>query len=252
MTTQTDCQARDAFNTVLPPKARPCRTRRGVSDRVHIWWRMQRPVVQSVLILSLLLLSVPFATSRFVPSAGAQTAPAQIYWGALVGGAQYGLPDAGPDMRAVDVFEAHAGKNVSILHIGQPWYRNGVSLPFPRQQLDNIRNHGSIPLFSWSSRDGAVSDTNQPAFRNSVIANGAYDPFLRQFATEVKNWGYPFFLRFDWEMNGWWYAWGEGKLGTTGNIVNGNTAGDYARMWRHILDPMNCTAGRRGSGRLQL
>jgi mannan endo-1,4-beta-mannosidase len=164
----------------------------------------------------------------------------QIYWGALVSGALYNQPDpqAG-NMQAVDTFESHAGKKPSILHVGQSWYTNGVANAFPKQLLDSVRNHGQIPLFTWGSRDPTLDLKNQPAFRNSVITSGTYDSYIRQFATDAKNWGQPFFLRYDWEMNGWWYPWGEGQSGATGQIVNGNQPGDYVKMWRHVYDIFN-------------
>ena len=76
-----------------------------------------------------------------------------IYWGALISGSTYGVGSAPRDMRSVDAFEAHTGKKVSIIHFGLAWYSNGTPLSFPTTSFDNVRQHGSIPLFSWSSRD---------------------------------------------------------------------------------------------------
>jgi hypothetical protein len=49
---------------------------------------------------------------------------------------------------------------------------------------------------------------------------------IRRFAEAAKRWGHPFFLRFDWEMNGDWFAWGQ--------RVNGNTPGGFVGAWRHV------------------
>lgn len=166
-------------------------------------------------------------------------APAQtennetIYWGALIHGTTYNLGSAPDDMRSVDAFEEHARKKVSIIHFGRSWYSHGEPLNFPTTAFDNIRNHGSIPLFSWSSRDYL---NNDPDFRSRVVTSGTYDSYIRQFALDAKAWGHPFFLRFDWEMNGWWYPWAEGQLGTGTAIFNGNRPGDYVAMWRHVHD----------------
>ncbi len=157
-----------------------------------------------------------------------------IYWGALISGATYNVGSAPGDMRSVDAFETHTGKKVSIIHFGQSWYSNGTPLSFPTTSFDNVRNHGSIPLFSWSSRDDRLH--NEANFRSSVVTSGIYDSYIRQFANDAKAWGHPFFLRFDWEMNGWWYPWAEGKLGTGTDIYNGNNPGDYVAMWRHVHD----------------
>ena len=158
-----------------------------------------------------------------------------IYWGALISGSTYNLGSAPQDMRSVAAFEAHTGKRVSIIHFGQVWYSNGTPLGFPTTSFDNVRYHGSIPLFSWSSRDDHHLSID-PNFRSSVVTSGIYDSYIHQFANDAKAWGHPFFLRFDWEMNGWWYPWAEGKLGTGTAIYNGNTPGDYVAMWKHVHD----------------
>lgn len=159
-----------------------------------------------------------------------------IYWGAIVKGVTYGLPDPPADMRAVYQFEQNAGKKISILHFGNSWFSNGIPNNFPTSLMENIRLHGTIPYYSWSSRDTAAGGASQPNYQNADIINGTYDSYIRQWATAAKNWGHPFFLRFDWEMNGWWYPWAEGSLGTTGVIVNGNKPGEYAAMWKHVHD----------------
>ena len=158
-----------------------------------------------------------------------------IYWGALISGSTYGVGSAPQDMRSVAAFEAHTGKKVSIIHFGQAWYSNGTPLGFPTTSFDNVRSHGSIPLFSWSSRDDHHLSLD-PSFRSSVVTSGTYDSYIHQFAVDAKAWGHPFFLRFDWEMNGWWYPWAEGKLGTGTAIYNGNRPGDYVAMWKHVHD----------------
>jgi len=127
-----------------------------------------------------------------------------------------------------DVFETRAQKKMSILHWGQPWKRNGSYQMFYAPWFDNVRNHGAIPLIDWSSWQ-LGSGVNQPEFKLSAIANGAHDAYIRQWALDAKSWGHPFFLRFDWEMNGnWQFSWSE--------QLNGNQAGDYIAAWRHVHD----------------
>lgn len=165
------------------------------------------------------------------PSLAKAEETGQIYWGANIVGGVYNLPRPPEDMRAVYRFEEHAQKKVSLIGFGRHWQSGGVWQPFPKAAFDNIRNNGSIPVLTWGSDNGSAP--NQPPFRNAVIASGQYDDYIRQFATDAKNWGHPFFLRFNWEMDGWWYPWGEGKL-SNGTIVNGNNAGDYVLAWNHV------------------
>lgn len=155
-----------------------------------------------------------------------------IYWGAYVGGRQYGLADAPWDMRSVDRFEANVHKKLSLLEWGQYWKdcgprRCGLQ-GFPARLFDEVRAEGKIPVLSWGSGSLQNPSPNQPAFRLREITSGRYDRFLRSWAVAAKQWGHPFFLRFDWEMNGGYDAWGEG--------VNGNRIGDFAPMWRHVHD----------------
>ena len=60
------------------------------------------------------------------------------------------------------------------------------------------------------------------------MIEGHHDAYIREFAEAAKAWGHPFFLRFNWEMNGNWFPWSEG--------VNGNQPGEYVAAWRHVHD----------------
>jgi hypothetical protein len=157
--------------------------------------------------------------------------PAQpLYWGATIGSHLTG--DQAPwDMNAVAKFEHGAGKSASMVQFFQPFAQcsgSGCSFySFPTTPMDDIRGHGSIPVLSWSSQ-AIPSGLNQPDFQLSNVISGRYDDYIAQFATEAREWGHPFFLRFNWEMNGNWFPWAEG--------VNGNQAGESAAAWRHVHD----------------
>jgi hypothetical protein len=150
-----------------------------------------------------------------------------IYWGAYVKGDTYGLASDPPwDWKAVDLFEQHAGKRMSILHFGQPWYHAGAYQSFPTGAMERIRTRGYIPLLMWGSWDYCCGPS-QPQFKLSTITSGAHDAYLVQWARDAKAWGKPFFLGLDVEMNGWWhYPWSED--------LNGNQKGDFVKMWRHV------------------
>ncbi|MEX2080606.1 MAG: glycosyl hydrolase, partial [Dehalococcoidia bacterium] len=153
--------------------------------------------------------------------------PSPLYWGASIGSHLTGT-QAPWDMNAVAQFEATAGKKLSLIHFFAPfancasdcWYYD-----FPTTPMQSIRDHGAIPFFSWSSQS-IPSNLNQPNFRLSTVIAGAHDSYLRKFAEAARDWGHPFFLRFNWEMNGNWFPWSEG--------VNGNGPGEYVAAWRHV------------------
>ena len=73
---------------------------------------------------------------------------------------------------------------------------------------------GSIPMVSWSGTD------------YSAIANGSQDRLIEAAARALIAYGKPVLLRFAWEMNGFWFAWGgpNNPSGATG----------FIKAWRHV------------------
>jgi hypothetical protein len=163
--------------------------------------------------------------------ASKSSAPASsLYWGAWIGDQLTGT-EAPWDMSAVSKLEQSVGKQLSMVHFAAP-FADCSSSPcsfykFPAESMEDIRNHGAIPFFSWSSQS-TPSNLNEPDFQLSDVISGRYDDYIRSFAEAAKAWGHPFFLRFNWEMNGNWFPWSEG--------VNGNQPGEYVAAWRHVHD----------------
>jgi hypothetical protein len=153
-----------------------------------------------------------------------------LYWGAQISNQLTGT-DAPWDMNAVSKFEDMARKPLSMIHFAQPFANCSSSpcsfLGFPTSLFEDVRQHGAIPFFSWASQSTPIS-LNEPEFQLSDVIAGTYDPFIKSFATAARNWGHPFFLRFNFEMNGDWFQWSEGN--------NGNAPGQYVAAWRHVHD----------------
>lgn len=163
--------------------------------------------------------------------AAAPAGAASAYWGANIGPHLTGAT-APYDMTAADQFESMAGKRMSLMEFSLPWaYCNTDPcsfIPFPTTQMEAIRQRGTIPVFGWASYSQPKS-IDQPDFRLSKIAGGAYDTYIREWARAARDWGHPFFLQFDWEMNlngVWPYS----------ESVNGNRPGDFVKTWRHVHD----------------
>jgi hypothetical protein len=109
------------------------------------------------------------------------------------------------------------GKTISLVHVLRMWPSS-----FPALTLDHMRGDGVIPLINWASvgiRDNSGGQS---------ITSGYWDNYITAWAQAAAKWGHPFFLRFDWEMNGPWFDWGVGN--------NGTTAADYVAAWRHVHD----------------
>lgn len=153
-------------------------------------------------------------------------ASGNIYWGAHL----HGKPPEAIAFQPggiVSNFESNVSrKGMSIIAWGAPWeYPTGTMLRFQRSYFDNVRNHGSIPMLDWGSF--ACCGPNQPKYKLSNIARGDFDAFIVQWALDAKAWGHPFFLRFNWEMNGnWQFPWSV--------QLNGNTPQDYLSAWWRV------------------
>ena len=164
--------------------------------------------------------------------AAAPAAASSIYWGAWIGKQLTGNQPPW-DMTAVTKLEGMAGKKLSILNFSAPFANCPTSgaacsyYNFPVNEMNNIRSHGSIPFFSWASQS-IPSTTNEPNFQLSDVIAGTYDSYIQKWASAAKTWGHPFYLRFNWEMNGRWFPWSEG--------VNGNKSGEFVTAWRHVHD----------------
>ena len=129
------------------------------------------------------------------------------------------------ELKNLAAFENDARKNVSVVTLFQHWGSPDDG-SFDPALMQQIRNHGAIPLVTWEPRDPKEKD--QAAYSLKHIINGDFDTYIRTYALAAKAWGHPFFLRFGHEMNGNWYPWSE--------QVNGNTKGEYVQAWRHVHD----------------
>ena len=125
------------------------------------------------------------------------------------------------DFTELDAFEAAAGKHVRLFNFYQGWPYSG----FNATEMSAIAARGAIPMVTWEPWD-YTKGVRQPLYTLNRIANGAYDTYIRNWATAAKAWGGRIFLRFAHEMNGNWYPWCEG--------VNGNKPGSYVKAWRHV------------------
>lgn len=169
--------------------------------------------------------ATPAATQRtYLPTLmkdEESVASAAVYWGAYVSNAPWTMDD-------LDRFESTLEKRVSILHFGLPWMQKGEFKSFPVPIMNQIRDRGSIPMIGWGSWH-LGKGVDQPEFRLRLIADGHYDSFITEWAEAAKAWGHPFFLKFNWEMNGnWQFPWSV--------QLNGNQTEDFVAAWHRVHD----------------
>ncbi|MBS1891416.1 MAG: hypothetical protein JST59_08985 [Actinobacteria bacterium] len=166
------------------------------------------------------------------PAGSAKTKHAPMYWGAWIGNQITG-EEPPWDMSAVSGLEGAVGKSLSVVEFSAPLAQCGdpnVSAScrfsaFPTDAMQTVRDYGAIPFLSWSSA-ATPEAVEEPEFQLSDLLSRRYDRHIRAFAKEAAQWGHPFFLRFNWEMNGNWFPWASG--------VNGNQPAEYVKAWRRV------------------
>lgn len=165
-----------------------------------------------------------------VGTAGARTSPGnpcsgcvRMLWGVSLG------PPVPLDWNPLTKFEQMIGKNASVVPFGSPFESCGSRgceyVSFPGSFMRKVRSHGAIPFLSWAS-ESVPAKTEEKAFTLKTIISGRYDAYIRKFASQAAAWGHPFFLRYDWEMNGNWFPW-DAKVGR-------NSAAQFVAAWRHV------------------
>ena len=111
--------------------------------------------------------------------------------------------------------------NIALYYSG--WYERFRSA-FAIQVTDN----GAVPFIQ-------IEPTG---INMSAIASGAFDTFVKSFATDVASYGASthqgVIIGFGHEMNGYWYPWGYGHL----------RPALFVNAWRHIVTVFRA-AGRR-------
>jgi hypothetical protein len=179
----------------------------------------------------LLALALTLGAALWPSQSAAKAKPRPLFWGAIIGDEFTGTPPPW-DMQAAADFASSVGKAPSLLQFSAPFSECTPGgqcsfYGFPTVAMQSIRSYGAIPFFNWAAQ-AIPAKPEEPAFRLRRIANGSLDPFIRNFAEDAAEWGHPFFLRFNWEMNGFWFQWSPG--------LNHNTAHDYIAAWRHVHD----------------
>lgn len=84
-------------------------------------------------------------------------------------------------MSAATAFEQVAQKPVSIVMWYQGWGVQDESANFETGWMNNVRNHGSIPMVSWEPWN-YTQGVNQPAYSLQNIINGNFDAYITKWA----------------------------------------------------------------------
>jgi beta-mannanase len=131
----------------------------------------------------------------------------------------------------MDATSAKIGVQPNVVGYFSGWDEN-----FRANAVTRSWQQGRLPMMTWESRpiDAGNDSVNAPEYSLPNIINGNFDAYLHQYAKDIVATGLPLAIRLDHEMNGVWYPWAE--TDGQGNSINGNSPGDYVKMWRHVHD----------------
>ncbi len=96
---------------------------------------------------------------------------------------------------------------------------------FTSDIANQIHNHGTVPELTWQPQKNSIG-----VAYNDVI-QGSYDTYISNFATAVKNLGFPIRISLAPEMNINSVSWAIGK--------QGNTADNHKQFWRYVVTKFN-------------
>jgi Glycosyl hydrolase family 26 len=94
-------------------------------------------------------------------------------------------------------------------------YYSGWNDPFQEKFAATAYGHGATTFVQLEPAGPTLAS----------IAEGDSDPYLREFADQVREFGHPVLLSFAHEMNGNWYSWGVGNA----------TPAQFIAAWRHVV-----------------
>jgi len=137
------------------------------------------------------------------------------------------VPGAAQNTALLDQFEAMTGKKMAIVPWYAPWgYQNGwYTSALDTAALNAVAARGSTPFITWEAW-GTINGADPSHVAN--ITEGKFDTYIDSWATGLKAFGKPVYLRPFHEMNFQGYPWSIG--------MNGNTAADLVAAWRHVHD----------------
>ncbi len=135
-------------------------------------------------------------------------------------------PELPHSLHGIYELEKSLGRPLQLVSFYQAW-GDGPEHQFPDQTLRSLRKAGYVPMVTWEPWLNAFSQWHgqKPQGALRIIADGAVDDYIRQWAREAVRFGSPLFLRPAHEPTNPWYAWAESY---------GNTASDQRAFWQHV------------------
>jgi len=97
-------------------------------------------------------------------------------------------------IQAVDDYKASVGSYPAVWGVWSSW--GGPDKDFPTDFMNQLKQRDIVPMVVWTS-DGPTAQSDCANWSLDTIINGDHDGYLRQWATDAKNFGGRVILRFD-------------------------------------------------------
>ncbi len=131
----------------------------------------------------------------------------------------------GGDLGPINQLQRTLRRHIGIVNWYQDWSTDASHFSWNvTKAVDGIRRSHRKAMLTWEPFKPGPWE----AYSNQAIASGAYDGYIRQWASGVAKLRQPVYVRFAHEMNGDWYPWG--------GPVNNNSSASFKAMWRHVVD----------------
>ena len=109
----------------------------------------------------------------------------------------------------------------------------GKGLADFRWVLSEFRKRDVAGMVSWYNFR-AQYEPDKPGGSSASIARGDVDRHIIDRAAEVREYGEPLFIRMNWEMNGFWFAYS--AYDKQGNLRRDNAHAHYRNAWRRTVE----------------
>ncbi len=134
------------------------------------------------------------------------------------------------DNKQISELEKKENLKFDIISFYIPW-GDKDSIISSSELISGIYDKNAIPMISWEpwASNFKLNDS-LPALKNEknilkYIKNGHFNSYVKRFATYLKSFNKPVFLRFAHEFDNPFYPWSQ---------TGGNTADDFKETWIHI------------------
>jgi mannan endo-1,4-beta-mannosidase len=133
------------------------------------------------------------------------------------------------DRQRLNTVSGEVGLDLSMVVFFLQWPQQPRNGHFPWKTLQVIHEFGAMPCLTWEPM--YILDGQEHVILAEQILDGAYDPYMRDFARSARDFGEPIALRFAHEMNLSRYHWG-----VRAEEYGPSSPDVYKKMFRHVVD----------------